>query len=352
MAEIVVLGAGVMGSAFSHLLSDCDHNVCLVGTHLDQAWIQAVMDTGIHPKLRINLFEGRGVTPYFHTRLGETLTDRTELIVLGVSSAGVAWAVEQLGRCLTRPIPIIMLTKGLAAGNDKIEILPDVVRRGLVDLGVSSVPAGAVGGPCIAGELGARRDSTLVLAHPDRDLLDRLVELIDAPYAHVCPSTDIIGVEACAALKNFYALGVGLARGWLDVQEEAANGALMNNPAAGLFVQAVLEMEYLVDHLGGDSASVRGPAGLGDLYVTCQAGRNSRMGRLLGTGLTYQEAKKEHMPDETIEGAELALVIGEVLPRLFDAGRLDPERMPLGVSILEAVCENVPVNIKWDRFYS
>jgi glycerol-3-phosphate dehydrogenase (NAD(P)+) len=59
--------------------------------------------------------------------------------------------------------------------------------------------------------------------------------------------------------------------------------------------------------LGGGQASVAGLAGTGDLYVTCQAGRNCRLGRLLGLGLTYSQAKAKHMAAETIKGAELAL---------------------------------------------
>jgi len=51
---------------------------------------------------------------------------------------------------------------------------------------------------------------------------------------------------------------------------------------------------------GGQNDSVLGLAGAGDLYVTCQAGRNGRMGQLLGTGLLYREAKSKHMPDDTI----------------------------------------------------
>ena len=41
MAEVLVLGAGAMGSAFCFPLSDSGHNVRLVGTHLDNDGIEA-----------------------------------------------------------------------------------------------------------------------------------------------------------------------------------------------------------------------------------------------------------------------------------------------------------------------
>ncbi len=42
MAKIVILGAGVMGSAFDLPLSDAGQQVYLVGTHLDRDWIEAI----------------------------------------------------------------------------------------------------------------------------------------------------------------------------------------------------------------------------------------------------------------------------------------------------------------------
>jgi glycerol-3-phosphate dehydrogenase (NAD(P)+) len=41
MANIVILGAGVMGTAFSFPLADAGQNVYLVGTHLDRSGLQA-----------------------------------------------------------------------------------------------------------------------------------------------------------------------------------------------------------------------------------------------------------------------------------------------------------------------
>jgi len=209
----------------------------------------------------------------------------------------------------------------------------------------------AVGGPCIAGELAARRQSSVVIACPDTALLDWLLNLVNASYYHARGSNDLIGVEVCAALKNFYTLAIGYAAGQLEQKGQAPNGALMHNLAAGLFTQALAEMRYFAKMLGGEGDSVLGLAGAGDLYVTCQAGRNGRMGKLLGTGLLYREAKSKHMPDDTIEGAELALVIGQPLRQLIENGKIDSGAVPLAISIVQAVCHNQLLQIPWSRFY-
>lgn len=351
MAKIVVIGAGMMGSAFSHLLADCGHDVRLVGTHIDRLLIQGVRDTGIHPKLKVDLAEG--IAAYNDNQLGEALLGGADLIVLGVNSAGVDWAVETLGNTLSESIPIIMLTKGMAVRDGEIQILPTVVQKGLEKLGLTNVQVGAVAGPCIAGELAAGRDSSIVITHQETVLLDWLVSLVSsAAYCHARPSSDVIGVEICAALKNYYALGVGFARGQLEVRGAAQNGALMNNVSAGLFVQAVAEMKNLLDYFGGEPKSVYGLAGVGDLYVTCQAGRNSRMGQLLGAGLHYREAKARYMPDDTVEGAELVLTIGQALNRLIDGKIIDRNKLPLGMTILNAIYNDRQVQINWDEFYA
>ena len=350
MAEILILGAGVMGSAFSVLLADCGHDVRLVGTHLDKDLIQGIVRNRIHENLKTKLPDE--VAVFTHDQLGYVLSEKTDLIVYGVNSAGVRWANQQLGQCLKKSTPILMLTKGLTACGNGIGILPEVVRQDLLDCGLKDVPVGAVAGPCIAGELAARRESSVVITHPDAELLQWLLNLVDSPYYHARPSTDIVGVEACAALKNFYAIGVGYANGQLELKGPAYNGALMNNLAAGLFVQAMNEIKYLLDYMGGEAESVYGLAGVGDLYVTCQAGRNRRMGRLLGAGLRYNEAKAKYMPEDTVEGAELALTIAPTVRRLVDQKRLDRAALVLGITIMDAICNDQPMRIPWKRFYT
>jgi len=349
MAKIIVLGAGVMGSAFAQLLADTDNEVCLVGTHLDQDIIESVLADGTHPKLKVKLPEN--VRAFSNQQLEDIVDERVRLIVFGVNSAGVDWAVARIGPLLKTVLPIVMLTKGLAVRDHSIVILPQAVEEGLSRYGVNGIPVAAVGGPCIAGELAARRQSSVVIASPDTGLLDWLLKLVDAPYYHARGSTDLIGIEVCAALKNFYTLAVGYAAGQLEQKGQAPNGALMHNLAAGLFTQALAEMNYFVDLLGGQSDSVLGLAGAGDLYVTCQAGRNGRMGKLLGAGLLYREAKSRHMPDDTVEGAELALVIGAAVKHLIEDGKIDGNAVPLAVRIVEAICDNQPLQIPWHMFY-
>ena len=340
MAKVVILGAGVMGSAMAVVTGDRGHDVALVGTHLDEAIIRSLEETKLHPKLGVTLPEA--VTAYRWDRFGEALEGGPDLLILGVSSAGIEWAIDQLVQIKAKPSPLLMVTKGLMPKEASIEVLPTVVAREFEERKGVRLPVMAVGGPCIAGELAAKRDTSVVITGDNGDALDRVVDLLDTPYYHVRTSKDVIGVEFCAAFKNLYAIGVGWARGRLERVGRGVNGAQMHNLAAGLFSQALAELSILVSFLGGETASVVGLAGAGDLYVTCQAGRNYRLGRLLGLGMTYSRAKTDYMSSDTIEGAELAFTIGPTLDAMMMTGALPGEHLPLTRGIVDAICQDQP----------
>jgi glycerol-3-phosphate dehydrogenase (NAD(P)+) len=109
----------------------------------------------------------------------------------------------------------------------------------------------------------------------------------------------------------------------------------------------VKEMLALSHALGGEAESVWGMAGVGDLYVTCQAGRNSRLGNALGRGLTYGQAKEGPLKGETVEGAELGVAVSASLRGMIDASKLDAADIPLTMALLTALTENSPFEPPW-----
>jgi glycerol-3-phosphate dehydrogenase (NAD(P)+) len=330
-------------------LTDNGHSVRLVGTHLDGDIIEEVHESRVHPRLRTRL--AQSVEPYTFDRLAEAL-EGADLLVLGVNSLGVDWAARMLSPLLPPGLPVVMLTKGLAGDGRQVRVLPELLRSGLPAGTRDRVRLMAIGGPSIAGELAARRHTCVVITGSDAALLERLAGLLRTPYYHVWTSTDLIGVEVCVAMKNVYALAVGLVGGLLEKDGVADNGAVMYNVAAALFAQGLTEIEYMVGLMGGRLRSVYTLPGAGDLYVTSQGGRNCRMGRYLGLGMPYSEAKAQHMPDDTIEGAELARAIGPTVEAMLEQGRLDRARLPLLCTMIDIVCHDGPPTIPWDSFFA
>jgi glycerol-3-phosphate dehydrogenase (NAD(P)+) len=349
MTIITIVGAGVMGSAMAMPFRDRGHEVRLVGTPFDDHIIDSVTGNGLHPKL--NVMMPQGMKAFYHGDLKKALGDDTDVILLGVASAGVGWAIDQLAAVLKNPIPIVMITKGMTPEASDLRAFPDVVAEQIKARFGFDVPVAAIGGPCIAGELAARRQTGTVIVSRDAALAEKLTALFEGDYYLPRASTDMMGIEVCAAFKNFFAIAVGWAHGRMDVMPETQNKAKNNNPAAILFDQSVRELLVLATALGGRAESVWGMAGVGDLYVTCQAGRNSRLGNALGRGLTYAQAKDGLLKGETVEGADLGLAVNASIHGMIRAGKLDAKTLPLTLALLKALTENAPLDPPWAEMH-
>jgi glycerol-3-phosphate dehydrogenase (NAD(P)+) len=348
MAIITVVGAGVMGTALTYPVADNGHAIRLVGTHLDEEIIRSCRGTRFHPRLKRQLHDG--VQPLFLSELPQAL-EGAELIVLGVNSRGVHWAADAIGPYLKPGQTILMVTKGLETGpNGELMILPDVLASCLPDTIRDKVHYAAIGGPSIAGELAARRQTSVVFVSRNGAILPWLRRLFATPYYHIWTSSDIIGIEVCVALKNPYALAVGLAAGLLEKQG-APSGPQMHNYAAAVFAQGLAETDYLVQHLGGGRETIFSLPGAGDLYVTTQGGRNARMGRLLGLGRAYSDAVEE-MEGETIEGVDAVLAIMPAIESMTAHRKLDADALPLLRNLYRIVAQNAPIEIDFDSFFS
>jgi glycerol-3-phosphate dehydrogenase (NAD(P)+) len=348
LAGVVILGAGVMGSAMAVPLSDNGHDVRLVGTHLDREIIDAIRSTGIHPGL------GRELPSTIHAHQleeAEAAFAEAEIVVSGVNSVGLEWAAERLAALLRPGQLVIAVTKGVRAErNGDLRILPDVLAATVPGDVREQVGWAAIVGPAIAGEVAARRETCVVFCGRDETLIDRLAEVFRTGWYHVWTTTDFVGGEICAAAKNCYALGIGLAEGALERRGEADSADRAHNYEAALFAQSAGEIRRWASLVGGDPATADWLPGVGDLYVTSTGGRNVRVGRLLGTGLGFADAAVR-LGNPTLEGASAIRVFGETLDRLVERGVVGPEEFPLIRHLHEVIALERPVDIPWSRFF-
>jgi glycerol-3-phosphate dehydrogenase (NAD(P)+) len=348
MTSVIILGAGVMGTSFGLPLSDRDMQVRLVGTHLDRELVEGMKQNRRHAKLNAPI--GENISIFDDREMDQAFAEPADLVVVGISTPGVDWAVEKLLAHMQGTPPIVMLTKGIAEGPDGIEILPDYMARRFGESGKLHGPIGAVGGPCIAGELAVRRDTTALIGFREAGLAREWASRISTPYYELRYTQDLVGLEICAALKNFYAIGVSVPQGRVE-EHPPANGAGMHNATASLFNQAVNELAEIVRASGGNADTATGLAGLGDLHVTCQAGRNSRLGRLLGAGMSFRDAMDGPLKGETVEGTLVAASLATPLHKLASAGRLDEAHVPLALSIIATVTRDGDLQAEWPRYH-
>ena len=240
-------------------------------------------------------------------------------------------------------VPILILTKGLSVDNDNYEVLAHKMERLLKKNGIKETNISAAGGPCLAKELANKAHTSVVFANKDIEIAKQISKLVSTDYYHVSTSSDVIGVETCAAIKNIFSMAVGASQGLCESTKSKEKNYL--NTAAALIQESIYEMIIFVEKLKGKKETVIGLAGIGDLYVSADGGRNSKMGEYLGKGMTFKEAKKNKMPNETIEGADLALEIGTKVKSDFDS-----KSLPLMISMIDVILEDKILKIDWENF--
>ena len=197
-----------------------------------------------------------------------------DVVVMAVPSHGFRGVLTELAKELRPWVPVVSLVKGLEQGtNMRMSQIVEEVLPGH--------PAGILAGPNIAREVGEGYAAAAVLAMPDQHLATRLSGLFRTRRFRVYTSDDVVGVEMAGALKNVFAIAVGMGYS-LGIGE---------NTRALVIARSLREMTKLGVAMGGQPDTFPGLAGLGDLIVTCTSrhSRNRHVGEQLGMGKRIEE---------------------------------------------------------------
>lgn len=331
-----------MGSAFSIPCIENNNDVTIIGSLLEDDFISSIKSNkNLHPSLNINLPNNIKIEKF--ERINSFASKELDLIVVAVSSIGIDWAGDEISKFYLANTPIILLTKGLSIVDDQIITLTEKLEMILKKKGHKKVNISSVKGPCLASGLANKMRTGTIIANKDIKEAQKIQTIIQTDYYKCEISDDIEGVEISSAIKNLYSMLIGGSQG---LSNPAASKEIQEkyhlNTAASLIHRSISEMVEIVNHYSGNTDTVYGLAGLGDLYVSVSGGRNSQMGKYLGHGHLYKEAKEKFMKSTTVEGAQLALEIG---PKLMT--KFDKHKFPLLFSILECICENKKLQIIW-----
>ena len=251
------------------------------------------------------------------------LEEKFDLIVIALSLSGINFIGKELEN-LRISNPILVLTKGLKyeKKNNKIYTISEQLKKNFNVKNVSILK-----GPCLAKELARKKQTSVIVANRNINIAKRISKMISTNYYLIEFSKDVIGVEICSAIKNIYSMIIG------------AGQSL--NASSNLFQKSVIEMRYLTKYFNGKEETALGLAGVGDLYVSAAGGRNSKMGSYLGKGHTFKTAKKKFMPNDTVEGEQLAR---EIAPFIFK--KFNKKKVPLMFNLLKTIMNNKKLKIK------
>ena len=313
MRKILIIGGGAMGSAFTFPCLDNKNEVTITEPY-NKTFIKNLSSKNkYHSSLKINLPNKLKYKKY-STHL---LNNKYDLVVVALSLSGINFISEEFKKSNIKS-PILILTKGLKYEKKKQKIftISEDIKKTNKNINVSVLK-----GPCLAKELSNKKQTSVVVANKNIKIARKICNIISTKYYLTETSTDVIGVEICSSIKNIYSMIIG------------AGDSL--NMSSSLFKKSINEMIYITKYFKGKIETALGLAGVGDLYVSAAGGRNSKMGGYLGQGYTFNNAKRKFMPNETVEGEQLAR---EIAP--FVLKKIQQKKIPLMTKLIKSIINN------------
>ena len=318
MKNILIIGGGAMGSAFSIPCIDNKNKVTITEPYSKKFIRNLSSKNKFHSALKVKLPKKLKYRKFSQGLLKENF----DLIVIAISLSGIDFIGREL-RLQNIKTPILVLTKGLKYVKklNRIFTISDQLRK-IYKLRNIFV----LKGPCLAKELAKKNKTSVIIANKNINSAKSIGKFISTKYYFIEYSKDVTGIEVSSAIKNIYSMIIG------------AGQSL--NSSSNLYQKSISEMKYLIKYFKGKDETVLGLAGVGDLYVSAAGGRNSKMGAYLGRGYTFKSAKKKFMPNETVEGEQLAK---EIAPFIFK--KMNKNKIPLMTNLLKAILKNKKLKI-------
>ncbi len=160
-------------------------------------------------------------------------------------------------------------------------------------------------GPSFAEEIYDKLPTIVTIASKDQDTIDRLQELMTAPYFKSYYLHDVIGVELCGAMKNVLALITGFVHGL----------GYKGNTTAAFVARGIKEISIFSKHYGAEPTTVFSTCGVGDIMVTCygELSRNRQCGFKVAQGQKLEDVIKEI---GTVEGVPTASILCKVIEEM------------------------------------
>ena len=316
--KIAVLGGGSFGTAMANLSSK---NGCEVTLWVrDKRSVKSMQKTHINKKyLPDHKLDER--LQFTHDL--QAAVKGKDLIFVAVPSSAFRETLQKIAPFISAQA-IVSLTKGME--KDTFALMSDVIADEL-----PNVAFGVMSGPNLAKEIMNNMPSATVIASQSAALRLAVQTALHSAFFRVFASDDLIGVELGGALKNIYAIAMGMAAAY-DIGE---------NTKAMILTRALAEMSRFGVQAGANPLTFLGLSGVGDLYATCSStlSRNYQIGNMLGRGMSLEQAIKKL--GQTAEGIN---TIQQVNEKAMKAGIYMPithalhdiiyeDKAPLGVAL-------------------
>ena len=309
--KVAVIGSGAWGTALAIRLHKNGHEVTM--WTFEKELIPEMETTRRNPRLPSAILpEGLTVSPDYACASG------CQMVVIASPSAPMRSVCRGVAPYIDKDAVVVSVTKGIELGTQ--------LRMSQIVAQETGKEVVVLTGPSHAEEVAVDIPTGLLAACPDQTLAEFVQDAFMCDTLRVYTSSDPVGAELGAALKNVIALCAGISDG-------VGYG---DNTKAMLMTRGLTEISRLGVSLGARKETFAGLAGVGDLIVTCTPmhSRNRRAGILIGQGKTAQEAMNE--VGAVVEGYYAARSAWEL-------GQRQGIDMPITEAAYKVLYEDMPV---------
>ncbi|WP_243443338.1 NAD(P)H-dependent glycerol-3-phosphate dehydrogenase [Psychrobacter sp. JCM 18903] len=270
--RLAFLGGGSFGTAMANLAArnGCDTTLWVRNKRTVKAMIKTQTNKKYLPGYKLD-----DSLKYSHD-LAAAVKDK-DIIFIAVPGLAFRETLKNIAPFISGQ-SIVSLTKGME--KDTFAMMSDIIKDELPE-----VNFGVMSGPNLAIEIMKNMPSATVIASESEPLRHAVQAALHSAFFRVFASDDVKGVELGGALKNIYAIAMGMAAAY-DVGE---------NTKAMILTRALAEMSRFGVEAGANPLTFLGLSGVGDLYATCSSelSRNYRIGNMLGRGMSIEAAVKK-----------------------------------------------------------
>jgi glycerol-3-phosphate dehydrogenase (NAD(P)+) len=283
--KIFIIGAGSFGTAVGNqLVNNGNNEVCL-------------LTRGKKQEDEINNFNTNKT--YFQNKILDKNLKATsdvkqllngDVIFITIPSSQIENEIKQFYDFINNEALIVNLSKGISKNGETI------VSSLMKSLRTENVVT--MKGPTFASELINFDHSIFTLGFTTKNQYSVIEKIISNTNIHIDCTTDIVGVEILSALKNIYAILIGV----VDAKYNSANTRFM------ILTKAFSEISILLQELGGRKDSLFLSCGYGDLGLTSlnDLSRNRTLGLLIGKGFYESNIEKNSV---VLEGLKTLKII-------------------------------------------
>ena len=309
--KAVVVGSGAWGTALAIQLCKNNHDVTM--------W---TFEKELIPQMeqeRHNIrLPGVKLPPELKVSGDYACIRGCKLVVMASPSFPARIVAKSAAPYIDSDAVVVSVTKGLEDKTHKrmSEVVAEETGRDVVVLT----------GPSHAEEVAIDVPTGLLAACKNQAKAEFVQDAFMADCLRVYTSSDAVGAELGAALKNVIALCAGITDGL----------GCGDNTKAMLMTRGLTETARLGVSLGARKETFAGLAGVGDLIVTCTSmhSRNRRAGILIGQGMDAQSAMKE--VGAVVEGYYAA-------KSAYELGKAQGIDMPITEAAYKVLYENADV---------